>query len=223
MREIILDTETTGLDPLSGHRVIEIGAIEVFHKIRTGRFFHAYLNPERDVPEEAFRIHGISSEFLKDKKKFAEVADDFLEFIAGDTLVIHNAKFDIKFLNYELRKAAKEEILYSRVICTLDMARRKFPGSPANLNALCKRFDIDLSAREKHGALLDSELLAEVYLWLCGGNQPQMLEQKQEEDSSLENKLYDVIRKSRSKRAFEVDEEDLKNHLELMKKINADS
>jgi len=223
MREIILDTETTGLDPASGHRIIEIGAVEVFHKIRTGKFFHAYLNPDRDVPDEAFRIHGISTQFLKDKKKFVDIADEFLEFIAGDTLVIHNAKFDLKFLNYELRKVAKEDLLFSRVIDTLDMARRQFPGSPANLNALCKRFNIDLSAREKHGALLDSELLAEVYLWLCGGTQPQMIEQNIEEAGSLENKLYDVIRKARSKRAFEVSEEDLNNHHEFMKKIKANS
>ena len=223
MREIILDTETTGLDPFSGHRIVEIGAVEVFNKIKTGRFFHTYLNPERDMPQEAFKIHGISSDFLKNKKKFIEVADEFIDFIGEDKLVIHNARFDVKFLNFELGKVGKKELLYSRVVDTLDMARKKFPGSPASLNALCKRFDIDLSSREKHGALLDSELLADVYLWLCGGVQPEIIQTVEEgvELVSLENKLEGMVRKARSKRTFEVDEQDLLAHLEFMKKIKA--
>lgn len=221
MREIILDTETTGLDPFSGHRIVEIGAVEVFNKIKTGKFFHTYLNPERDVPQEAYKIHGISSEFLRDKKKFIEVAEEFLAFIGSDMLVIHNARFDVKFLNFELSKIGKGALLYSRVVDTLDMARRKFPGSPASLNALCKRFDIDLSGREKHGALLDSELLADVYLGLCGGVQPEILEIIEEEVQtvSLENKLNNVVRKARSKRTFEIEEQDLLAHLEFMKNI----
>ena len=223
MREIILDTETTGLDPFSGHRIVEIGAVEVFNKIKTGKFFHTYLNPERDMPQEAFKIHGISTDFLKDKQKFSEVVDGFLNFIGEDLLVIHNAKFDMKFINYELKKAGRGELSYARVVDTLDMARRKFPGSPANLNALCKRFDIDLSAREKHGALLDSELLADVYLWLCGGVQPEMLQAVDEEVqvTSLANKLDNIQRKARSKRVFEVDEQDFLAHIEFMKKIKA--
>jgi DNA polymerase-3 subunit epsilon len=223
MREIILDTETTGLDPFSGHRIVEIGAVEVFNKIKTGRFFHTYLNPERDMPQEAFKIHGISSDFLKNKKKFIEVADEFIDFIGEDKLVIHNARFDVKFLNFELGKVGKKELLYSRVVDTLDMARKKFPGSPASLNALCKRFDIDLSGREKHGALLDSELLADVYLWFCGGVQPEIIQTVEEGVGavSLENKLEGIVRKARSKRTFEVDEQDLIAHLEFMKKIKA--
>jgi DNA polymerase-3 subunit epsilon len=177
------------------------------------------------MPDEAFKVHGISAAFLKDKRKFNEIADEFIEFIGDENLVIHNARFDIKFLNFELVKAGKAELSYARVIDTLDLARRKFPGSPASLNALCKRFGIDLSGREKHGALLDSELLAEVYLWLCGGVQPEMLETTEENEDylSMENKLYNINRKSRSKRKFEIDPQDLNAHVEFMKKILTDA
>lgn len=171
MREIVLDTETTGLDPFSGHRVVEIGCIELINHVRTGNYFHSYLNPERDMPREAEAVHGLSKEFLKDKPKFAEVAGSFLEFIGDDPLVIHNAAFDMKFLNAELAVARRPEIDFARAIDTVLIARKKFPGQPASLDALCKRFSIDLSARSKHGALLDSELLAEVYLELLGGRQ----------------------------------------------------
>jgi DNA polymerase-3 subunit epsilon len=225
LKEIVLDTETTGLDPISGHRIVEIGAVKILNKMKTGEVFHAYLNPERDMPDEAFKVHGISAAFLKDKRKFNEIADEFIEFIGDENLVIHNARFDIKFLNFELVKAGKAELSYARVIDTLDLARRKFPGSPASLNALCKRFGIDLSGREKHGALLDSELLAEVYLWLCGGVQPEMLETTEENEDylSMENKLYNINRKSRSKRKFEIDPQDLNAHVEFMKKILTDA
>jgi len=220
MREIVLDTETTGLDPQSGHRVVEIGAIEIYNKIKTGKFFHAYLNPERDMPDEAFKIHGISTAFLKDKKKFAEIADEFLEFIADGQLVIHNARFDLKFLNHELSRVNKPLLNMANVVDTLDMARRKFPGSPANLNALCKRFDINLSARDKHGALLDSELLVDVYLWLCGGLQPEMLERKSSGSQGTDiTKLYEIARKGRSKRTFEPNQEDVATHKEFLQKI----
>lgn len=221
MREIILDTETTGLDPNSGHRIIEIGALEVYNKIKTGKFFHVYLNPERNVPDEAFKIHGISTEFLKDKKKFVEIADEFLDFIGGDQLVIHNARFDLKFLNYELAQVNRPLLDHLKVVDTLELARRKFPGSPASLNALCKRFEIDLSARDKHGALLDSELLADVYLWLCGGHQPEMLSEAEIEEITGNEltKLSGITRKYREKRTFDLNDQDWQAHLEFLKKI----
>lgn len=174
MREIILDTETTGLDPKSGHRIIEIGCLEIYRYVPTGRTYHVYLNPDRDVPAEAYSVHGISSEFLLDKPRFHEICDDFLEFIADDPLVIHNARFDLKFLNFELMNVNRKRIPLERAVDTLEIARRKFPGSPANLDALCRRFKVDNSNRKFHGALLDSELLAEVYLELKGGRQPDL-------------------------------------------------
>lgn len=170
-REIVLDTETTGLDPFSGHKVVEIGCVELIEGLRTGAFFHTYLNPERDMPPEAFRVHGLSTQFLSDKPVFAQQVDGFLEFIADSTLVIHNAAFDMKFVNFELGTLGFPAIAMDRTIDTVMIARKKFPGSPASLDALCKRFNIDLSERSKHGALLDAELLAEVYLDLMGGRQ----------------------------------------------------
>jgi DNA polymerase-3 subunit epsilon len=170
-REIALDTETTGLDPEQGHRIVEIGCVELSGRVRTGRSFHRYLNPDRDMPEEAFRVHGLSAAFLSDKQRFAEICAELLEFIGDSNLVIHNAGFDMKFINYELRKLKKPAIDFSRAVDTVGIARKKFPGSPASLDALCRRFEIDLSARTKHGALLDAELLSEVYLELMGGRQ----------------------------------------------------
>ncbi len=171
MREIALDTETTGLEPRDGHRIVEIGCVEMVGRIRTGKHFHAYLNPERDMPPEAFRVHGLSTEFLMDKPLFSESAEEFLAFIGEDALVIHNAAFDMKFLNAELTKVGKEALSMARVTDTMLLARAKFPGAPASLDALCRRFNIDLSSRTKHGALLDAELLAEMYLELTGGSQ----------------------------------------------------
>ena len=171
MREIVLDTETTGLDPFSGHRLVEIGCVEMHGHIRTGNHYHTYLNPERDMPREAENIHGLSAEFLKDKPLFKHIARSFLEFIGDSPLVIHNAGFDLKFLNAELDAAGLPLIDHARAIDTVIMARKMFPGSPANLDALCKRYSIDLTARTKHGALLDSELLADVYLEMKGGRQ----------------------------------------------------
>lgn len=173
MREIVLDTETTGFEPGEGHRIVEIGAIELFNHVPTGRTFHQYLNPERSMPTEAFEVHGLGDDFLRDKPRFAQIAASFVEFIGADSrLVIHNAGFDMKFLNAELGWAGYPIMPMERALDTVAMARRKFPGSPASLDALCRRFGIDNSAREKHGALLDSELLAEVYLELIGGRQP---------------------------------------------------
>jgi DNA polymerase III subunit epsilon len=171
MREIVLDTETTGLDPLTGHRLVEIGAIELFNHLPTGKTYHSYINPGRDVPREAEAVHGLSSDFLKDKPRFEEIAGDFLEFIVDSTLVIHNASFDVGFLNAELGFIKRPPILYERVVDTLALAKKRHPAGPNSLDALCKRYGIDNSKRTRHGALLDSELLAEVYLELIGGRQ----------------------------------------------------
>ncbi len=170
-REIVLDTETTGLDPASGDRVVEIGCVEMLNHIPTGQVWHNYFNPERDMPQGAFEVHGLSTEFLATKPVFAEFAEDFLKFIAGDKLIIHNANFDIGFLNAELARQTLSAITMDRVIDTLALARRKHPGAPNSLDALCKRYHIDNAARSKHGALLDSELLAEVYIELIGRRQ----------------------------------------------------
>ncbi len=172
MREIVLDTETTGFDPTEGHRIVEIGAVELFNHMPTGNTFHQYINPERDVPNDAFQVHGLSTEFLRDFPVFSAIADSFLSFVSNAPLVIHNAAFDMRFLNAELGWAKKPLLADTQAIDTLMIARRKFPGSPASLDALCRRFGVDNSAREKHGALLDSEILAEVYLELIGGRQP---------------------------------------------------
>lgn len=172
MREIVLDTETTGLDPYSDHRLVEIGCIELINHMPTGRQYHQYINPQRNMPKEAFDVHGLGDDFLKDQPVFAEVADDFLEFIGDDSiLVIHNAPFDMKFLNAELSWLNKPKIPMERALDTVQMARKKFPGSPVSLDALCRRFKIDNSNRTLHGALLDSDLLAVVYLELLGGRQ----------------------------------------------------
>src|SRR5205809_668404 len=163
-RKIVLDTETTGFDPSQGDRLVEIGCIELINDVPSGRIFHTFINPEREVPQGAFDVHGLSYDFLKNHPKFKEVGELFLTFIEDSPLVIHNAKFDMKFLNAELITHEWSELPFSRAICTLTMARKKFPGSPASLDALCKRFGVDNKAREKHGALLDAELLAQVYL-----------------------------------------------------------
>jgi DNA polymerase III subunit epsilon len=175
MREIVLDTETTGLDPDSGHRVIEIGCVELIDHFPTGRSFQAYLNPERDMPPDAQRIHGITAEFLSDKPLFAHVAEEFLEFIGDAPLVIHNASFDLKFLNAELKRVSRKALDLARAIDTVDIARTKFPGARVSLDELCRRFSIDLSGRSLHGALLDAELTAQVYLELTGGRQKKLL------------------------------------------------
>ncbi|MBI1867767.1 MAG: DNA polymerase III subunit epsilon [Methylocystis sp.] len=171
MREIVLDTETTGLNPTSGHRVVEIGAVEICNLIPTGRSFHVYLDPERDMPEDAFKVHGLSGAFLAGQKKFSEIAGRLLDFFEDSQLVIHNAEFDIRFLNAELTLADLPCIGMERAIDTLAMARRRHPGAPNSLDALCARYRIDTSRREKHGALLDASLLAEVYAELMGGRQ----------------------------------------------------
>ena len=172
MREIVMDTETTGLDPTQGHKVVEIGAVELFNHIPTGRTFHQYINPKRQMPQEAFDVHGLSIEFLTSYPVFKDIAEKFLNFIGSSTLIIHNASFDVKFLNFELDNVGAKKIQNDRVLDTLKLARSKYPGSPASLDALSRRFRIDISKRSKHGALLDSQILAEVYLELIGGRQP---------------------------------------------------
>src|ERR1700740_3204613 len=171
MREIVIDTETTGPDPHNGHRIVEIGCVELLNTIPTGAIFHCYVNPERDMPEQAFEVHGLSSEFLAEKPVFAGVVRDFLAFIDGARIIAHNAEFDMRFLNAEFAFLAIPPIAQDRVVDTLSLARRKFPGSANSLDALCARFGIAAARRTKHGALLDAELLAEVYAELIGGRQ----------------------------------------------------
>ncbi len=172
MREVVLDTETTGLDPEQGDRIVEIGAVELKNHLPTGKTYHQYINPKRAMPPEAFAVHGLGDDFLKDKPVFTEIVDGFLTFVGDSKLVIHNASFDMKFINAELRWADRTPLPKDQALDTLAIARRKFPGSPASLDALCRRFGIDSFDRALHGALLDSEILAQVYLELIGGRQP---------------------------------------------------
>ena len=221
MREIVLDTETTGLDPDQGHKIVEIGCVELVNHMPTGRTFQEYLNPERQMDDEVIAVHGITNEFLKNKPKFKEIAEKFMNFIGSDSkLVIHNATFDMKFLNAELSAAGFEKLSFDRVIDTLIMARQKFPGSRVNLNELCKRFNVDASRRTVHGALLDSELLAEVYLELIGGREPGLvLNSKVTSSKSTEQVQKTIEHIFHEPRFFPVSDEELAAHQEFMKKI----
>ncbi|MGB2206273.1 MAG: DNA polymerase III subunit epsilon [Candidatus Puniceispirillaceae bacterium] len=172
MREIALDTETTGISPRDGHRIIEIGALELMHHLPTGRKLHLYINPEREIDDGAVAVHGITNDFLADKPVFADIVDEFLGFVGDDPMVIHNASFDMGFLNAELKRLERPVLPMAQSIDTLMMARKKFPGAQANLDALCRRFEIDNSHRDLHGALVDADLLAAVYIELLGGRQP---------------------------------------------------
>ncbi len=200
MREIVLDTETTGLDPKSGDRVVEIGCVELHNHMATGETYHTYLNPERDMPSAAEAVHGLSIAFLEDKPKFQDVAEDFLKFIGDSPVIAHNAAFDLGFLNAELEAIGQPVISKDRSIDTVPLARRKFPGAQVNLDALCRRFNIDLSARVKHGALLDAELLAEVYLELVGGREPGLgfSAKSQVETGPRQAKVHRPIRPARA-------------------------
>ncbi|MEK9672094.1 MAG: DNA polymerase III subunit epsilon [Rhodospirillaceae bacterium] len=171
MREVALDTETTGLDPLTGHRIVEIGCVELINHVPSGNHYHQYINPERDMPPEAYAVHGLSEDFLRDHPTFAAIADDFVQFVGSSPLIIHNASFDMGFVNAELARLKRPEIPRDQAVDTVSMARRKFPGAGASLDALCRRFQIDISHRDLHGALKDAELLASVYLELIGGRQ----------------------------------------------------
>lgn len=217
IREIVLDTETTGLNPHDGHRIVEIGALEMVNKVLTGEKFHFYINPERDMPNDAYRIHGISSDFLKDKPVFKEIANKFLEFIEGGKLVIHNAPFDVKFLNYELSLLNLPSLELSEAIDTLVIARKNYPGARVNLDALCRRFKIDNSSREFHGALLDAALLAEVYVELTGGRQTSFV-MGGEISSELENNIMNT-RVEGNKLVVYPTKEELSKHQEFIEKF----
>ena len=212
MSEIFLDTETTGLSFGDGHKIVEIACIETNDLIPTGKIFHKLINPERDVPDEAFKVHGFSSDFLKDKETFNKIADEFLNFIEGKKIIIHNAPFDIGFLNGELNQIKKEQIKSNTVIDTLGVARNKFPGSSNSLDALCKRFNIDLSKRTKHNALLDCELLREVYINLLDAKEPKLnLSSARTESNTVKTAIY-------NKQVIEISELELKLHKEFLKK-----
>lgn len=223
MREISLDTETTGLNPKSGDRVVEIGCVEMINHIATDNVFHVYINPERDMPAGAFKVHGLSEEFLRKHDVFAKIVDDFLAFIGDSPLVIHNAQFDIGFLNAELKRLGKDPLDMARTIDTVPMARKKFPGAQANLDALCRRFGIDNSNRELHGALLDAELLAEVYLELNGGRQTGLGLGDQESDTVEVEPQQAVDMKTdrkREVRIFSPSAEELQRHEVFIDELN---
>ena len=221
MREIVLDTETTGLDPQDGHRIVEIGAVELHNHVPTGKVYHQYINPLITMPDQAFAIHGLSDEFLSDKPKFSEIAKEFIDFIGSAKLVIHNAAFDIKFINAELKSIDEEEITFDRATDTLAIARKKFPGSPASLDSLCRRFKIDNSARVVHGALLDSQILAEVYLELVGGKQPDfslnIANVSNENNNSIFHEKRARVRKEKLKSRLTTEEK--ANHENFIKEL----
>jgi len=221
IREIVLDTETTGFDPADGHRIIEIGCVELVNHVPTGNHLQLYINPEREIPADATAIHGITNEFVADKPIFSQVYSDFIEFLGKDSkLVIHNAEFDMKFLNHELKEVGHPSLSWSRVIDTLAMARQKFPGSPANLDALCRRFSIDNTERTYHGALLDSELLAEVYLELLGGRQHGLgLASDKQSQGTTKSEGVDIERPFREPRPHAPSEEELAAHQQMLEKI----
>lgn len=219
--EIVLDLETTGLDPRQGHKIVEIGAIKLVNKMPSKNkadIFHQYVNPQRDMPSEAYNIHGISSNFLKDKPLFSDVADNLLEFIKGGTLIIHNASFDVKFLNYELGLLGKPSISVAHVIDTLRMAQNLYPGKRASLDALCDRFKIDLSDRKLHGALKDSELLAKVYYLMSGGVSQYSLKVEQDIKEMKESKER---RKQITSKVINPTQDELDEHLKLIRKMQS--
>lgn len=218
MREICFDTETTGFNPQTGDRLVEIGAVEIINKKRTGVIFHKYINPERDVPEAAVNVHGLTNEFLADKPIFSEIAQEWIDFVGDSSLVAHNAiDFDMKFINYELEKAGYEKFATDKFIDTLIMARNMFPGARNSLDALCKRYNIDNSARTVHGALLDAELLADVYLQMSGGDEPSINFSATEKNINISQKVVFGNQNILIPRNFSVSEEQEKEHIEFMK------
>jgi len=212
MREVVLDTETTGLSHKDGHRIIEIGCVELLHRVPTGKTYHTYINPERDVSASASAVSGLTYDFLKDFSPFASIASEFYQFIQESTLVIHNANFDIGFINAEFSRLEMPLLRVSDAIDTVIISRKKFPGQPANLDALCKRFNIDLAKRTKHGALVDAQLLADVYIELMGGRQAHLFKQ----DESEENPLV-VHKQFREPRTFAVNQNEFQEHEEFLK------
>ena len=216
MLEVILDTETTGLSTTEKHKIVEIGCVELNNQIPTNKTFHTYLNPQREVSEDAFKVHGYSDKFLSDKKVFAEVVEEFINFIKGKKLIIHNAPFDLSFLDYELRLVNKKTINRKYVIDTLELARSKYPGAQNSLDALCKRFKIDNSKREKHSALVDCQLLKEVYINLLDQKEPKLdLESKDIQDSKLNNQLYEI--KNIKRKIIKISDEELESHKTFLK------
>lgn len=220
-REIVLDTETTGLDPAE-HRIVEIGCIELVNHLPTGRTYRQYVNPERAMPEEAYRVHGLSEDFLCAQPRFAEVADTFLEFVGDARLVIHNAGFDLAFLNAELARLGRPPLDAGRAVDTVQLARNRFPGAQASLDALCRRFGIDNSMRTLHGALLDCELLAEVYLELIGGRQPSLvIEERSEVITIAQTIVLAPGTTVRPPRAHAPSSEELAAHAAMLAKLKA--
>jgi DNA polymerase-3 subunit epsilon len=217
-REIILDTETTGLDPNAGHRIVEIGCVELINLVPTGKTYHQYINPERDMPTDAFEVHGLSADFLSQHPPFQDIVCDFLNFIGEDSnIVIHNANFDMKFLDWEMSRIQHQKINRQRIIDTLDIARKQNPGGRNSLDALCKRYGINNSHREYHGALLDSQLLADVYLYLMGGRQPKFLLQ---EETTQHIEIFTEYKPINfDYRSFSPSEEEQKSHSKLIEKI----
>lgn len=214
MREIALDTETTGFSHKGTDRMVEIGCVEMHGRIRTGKAYHVYLNPERDMPAEAQRVHGLSEEFLADKPLFDSIADEFLAFLGDSPLIIHNAAFDMGFINAELQRAGRGILSMDRAIDTVTIARERFPGSPANLDALCRRFEIDLSDRTLHGALLDAELLADVYLELMGGRQSALMLDAEKDGDTTQKRVIDF-----PTRSFPPSQEELAAHEKFLAQI----
>lgn len=219
MREVVFDTETTGFDPFNGDKLVEIGCVVVDDYIPTGETYHVYINPERDMPAGAFGIHGLSEEFLKDKPTFSEIVADFRDFCGDMNLVAHNADFDMKFINYEMENLGFSPYPATRAVDTLAIARRKFPGASNTLDALCKRFSVDNSNRVKHGALLDAELLADVYLELMGGRQTGLGLMSEDKKAEGNNATQSAERKFREPRPHTASEEELARHQEFVKKI----
>ena len=218
MRRIALDVETTGLDPFQGHKIIEIGCVELNNNFPTGKIWQKYINPNRSMPQEAYEIHGLTEDFLSGKNTFDEIANEFIEFIGKAELIIHNASFDIKFLNYELELISKDNLDNFEVIDTLKMARTLFPGMPSSLDALCKRYKIDLDKRVKHGALLDAELLAEVFLEMQGGRQQGIDLVAKKKESKIENQISMPLKYER--KIYSVTDKELSLHKELIKILN---
>jgi DNA polymerase III subunit epsilon len=220
VREIVIDTETTGLDPRGGDRIVEVACLELMHHIPTGRKFHRYVNPERDMPEEAYAVHGLSAEFLAEHKRFAEIVDELLDFVGEDRVVIHNAEFDLAFLNAELARLGRPKLACA-FVDTLAMARQRFPGAPASLDALCRRFAIDLSVREKHGADIDCGLLASVYVELLGGRQPALAFAAEAADAALDQEQAALRRKPRPPRPHRPSEDELNAHRAMLNGIKS--
>ena len=216
MLEVVLDTETTGLSIVEKHRIVEIGCIELNNQMATNKIFHEYLNPQRPVSKDAYKIHGYSDEFLSDKKTFSEIATNFLNFIKNKKIIIHNAAFDLSFLNYELKRINKKEIDKNNIIDTLEIARQKYPGSQNSLDALCKRFNIDNSKREKHNALTDCQLLKEVYINLLDQKEPKLNLENTEIFENKINKRSDVVNKT-IRKIINASEKELENHRNYLK------